>query len=123
MIRLFPLDSQSRTLSQKKNENHLLNNDKHINEETKNDGEEDNGELNVEGSPKTFDEQSDIEVIDKATTRNEDVPIVNKRQAVENDDLTKPLVGYFLKIFKHLLSTLKNIIRYCNINYIVTTVV
>ena len=38
--------------------------------------------------------QPSVETIEKATTRKEDVPIdVNKRQAEENGDLTKKLVG------------------------------
>ena len=36
----------------------------------------------------------DIKVIDKATTRDEDVPIVNNRQAVDNEDLAKQSVSY-----------------------------
>ena len=44
--------------------------------------------------------QPSVETIEKATTRKEDVPIdVNKRQAEENDDLTKKLVGFLSKVF------------------------
>ena len=40
-----------------------------------------------------------MDIVDKATTRKEDVPIdVNKRQAEENDDMTKKLVGLYLYI-------------------------
>ena len=40
-----------------------------------------------------------MEIVDKATTRKEDVPIdVKKRQAEENDDTTKKLVGLYLYI-------------------------
>ena len=43
--------------------------------------------------------QPSVETIEKATTRKEDVPIdVNKRQAEENDDLTKKLVGFLSKV-------------------------
>ena len=41
--------------------------------------------------------QPSVETIEKATTRKEDVPIdVNKRQAEENGDLTKKLVGLWV---------------------------
>ena len=43
---------------------------------------------------KEEENQPSVETIEKATTRKEDVPIdVNKRQAEENGDLTKKLVG------------------------------
>ena len=42
------------------------------------------------------DDEHEVEIMDKATTRKEDLPIdVNKRQAEENGDLIHKLVGVF----------------------------
>ena len=42
------------------------------------------------------DDEHAVEIMDKATTRKEDLPIdVNKRQAEENGDLIHKLVGVF----------------------------
>ena len=96
--------------------------DKHMGDEKKNDdgeddkdGEKDNdGELNVEGNPKTSNVQTELDNTDKATTRNEDVPIVNKRQAVENGGLTNQLVCYFSKYSKINILLFNNIKIYKN---------
>ena len=73
---MFSLDFRVRTFPQARNESFPLNNTS---------SDKSNGEKEIDG---------DIEVIDKATTRDEDVPIVNKRQAGDNEDFTKQSVSY-----------------------------
>ena len=54
-----------------------------------------------------------MDIVNKATTRKEDVPIdVNKRQAEENDDMTKKLVGLYLYISQRFRQYDKNIVFY-----------
>ena len=59
-----------------------------------NKNDKSSGQVSLENDTNASNDQYSVDIVDKATTRKEDVPIdVTKRQAEENDDMTKKLVG------------------------------
>ena len=60
---------------------------------------EDAGELR--NHPKIVNDPTKLKTFDKAATRDEDVPIVNKRQAIDKEDSSNKSVGLFEMISKN----------------------